>query len=483
MKPFWQKQSGLVARRERMGYTFVAHWAIGLMIFFIIPLATSFIYAFSNTTSTADGLKLDFAGLTHFDYILNSDANYVKNLTSSLGLIGYTLPIVLALSLILAVVLNQNFAGRTFFRAIFSLPIIIASSPIIEILSGDKVKAPVFNLTGGGEEGVYGGVIDFGSILSGLAFVGYLMTTIVGWPAWLFLAFLLIGFGRGSVSNFDNRMVNQLSGGSPAAANLLHSCFAVGAILTPLVFLALRNAFSWQVGVGYALVLCFISLTNMARMQLKNDRPSPKDKQNSTLIFLKNPSFLILAAMMFCYLCSEYAINGWLVTYIQNKENLLADLAASGSNAVSYSQTMASLLWVVMLIGRLTCAMLSSKVSQKVMMLVSSIGVAIFYALMLNSTTMTMVSFAVAGLGLCMAGICPMIYSDAAIFTNTYPMATSLLLVIGSVGAILMPTIVGSLAESYGFTGGMSAILVTVVLLVVFSLLNVVVKTRKPVIQ
>ena len=320
-------------------------------------------------------------------------------------------------------------------------------------------------------------------ILSGLAFVGYLMALIAGWPAWLFLAFLLIGFGRGSVTNFDNRMVNQLSGGSPAAANLLHSCFAVGAILTPLVFLTLRNAFSWQVGVGYVLLLCFVSLTNIARMQLKNDRPSPKDKQNSTLVFLKNPSFLILAAMMFCYLCSEYAINGWLVTYIQNKENLLADLADSGSDAVSYSQTMASLLWGVMLVGRLTCALLSSKVNQKIMMLVSSIGVVIFYALMLSSTTMTMVSLSVAGLGLCMAGICPMIYSDAAIFTNTYPMATSLLLVIGSTGAILMPTIVGSLAEFYGFTGGMSAILVTVVLLLVFSLLNVVVKTRKPVVQ
>jgi len=86
----------------------------------------------------------------------------------------------------------------------------------------------------------------------------------------------------------------------------------------------------------------------------------------------------------------------------------------------------------------------------------------------------------VAGLGLCMAGICPMIYSDAAIFTNTYPMATSLLLGIGSAGAILMPTIVGTLAESFGFNGGMSAIFVTILLLVVFATLNVVVKTRKP---
>ena len=77
-----------------------------------------------------------------------------------------------------------------------------------------------------------------------------------------------------------------------------------------------------------------------------------------------------------------------------------------------------------------------------------------------------------------MAGICPMIYSDAAIFTNTYPMATSALLAMGSTGAIIMPALVGALAEVFGFTGGMSAIFVSVAMLVICAVLNVIVKTR-----
>ncbi len=319
-------------------------------------------------------------------------------------------------------------------------------------------------------------------LLGSLAILGFAMMLVWGWPGWLFMAFILVGFGRGSITNFSNRTVNRLSGGSPVASNLLHSCFAIGSILAPLVFMALRDALNWQIGLSYVIVFGLVMVFFMSRIQLRNDRPDRRDRANSTLVFLKNPSFLILAAMMFCYLCSEYAINGWLVTYIQNKEELAAALAASGSSAKSYSQAMASLLWVVMLVGRLTCAALSSKVRQKVMMMVSSFGVAAFYTLMLMSGTMGMVTFAVAGLGLSMAGICPMIYSDAAIFTNAYPMATSLLLGIGSSGAILMPTLVGSLAETFGFTGGMSAILVTVVLLVVFAVLNVTVKTRKPVV-
>ena len=51
-------------------------------------------------------------------------------------------------------------------------------------------------------------------------------------------------------------------------------------------------------------------------MRLEDDRPSRADKVNSTLVFLKNPSFLIQAMMMFCYLCSEYAINGLSLIHI-----------------------------------------------------------------------------------------------------------------------------------------------------------------------
>jgi FHS family glucose/mannose:H+ symporter-like MFS transporter len=119
-------------------------------------------------------------------------------------------------------------------------------------------------------------------------------------------------------------------------------------------------------------------------------------------------------------------------------------------------------------------------VPQKRLMLGASIGVAAFFGTMLLSDTLVMVTLSVAGLGFCMAGICPMIYSDAAIFTNTYPLATSTILAIGSSGAILMPTIVGATAERFGFTGGMSAIFVTMLLLVVFAALNATVKTRVP---
>lgn len=322
------------------------------------------------------------------------------------------------------------------------------------------------------------------TLLASLMALGFLMILISGNPVWMFVAFLLTGFGRGSVTNFNNRTVNVVSGGSPAATNLLHGSFALGAIVAPMLFLAVRTWLGWRAAVIAVVCISAVGLWRLSRLKLANDRPDRRDKKNRTLRFLKNPSFLIFGAMMFFYLCTEYAINGWLVTYIQNKQSLLSGFGASGEalkDAVrAYSQSMATLLWIVMLAGRLFCAAVSARVPQKKMMLTASVGAAVFYGLMLASNTISVVTVCVAGLGFCMAGICPLIYSDAAIFTNTYPMATSILLAIGSSGAILMPTLVGALAERFGFGGGMSAIFVAVVLLVVSALLNLTVKTRVP---
>lgn len=315
--------------------------------------------------------------------------------------------------------------------------------------------------------------------LYALATIGFVMMLVWGNPVWLVLCFILTGIGRGSVSNFNNGTVNKVSGGNPVAANLLHCFFAVGALTAPLVFLLLNKIGSWHFALVYVAILTVLSVFGFSRLTLEDDKPDRKDKTQSTMVFLKNPSFLILAMMMFFYLCAEFSINGWLVTYLQNKEALFS--AFGSEQAIkAYSQTMATLLWVDILVGRLTCAYLSSKIAPKRLMFFASIGVAAFFALLLFGNAIPVVTLSVMGLGFCMAGICPMIYSDASIYTNTYPMATSILLAIGSTGSILMPTIVGMAADAFGFSGGMSTILVVIVLLLVFATLNVVVKKRMP---
>ena len=92
-------------------------------------------------------------------------------------------------------------------------------------------------------------------LLSSMAFLGMAVMAVTGAPGLLFAAFVLTGFGRGSVTNFNNHTVNVLTGGSPAAANILHACFAVGAIAAPMAFLLLSRAIAWQAGLFFV-VLC-----------------------------------------------------------------------------------------------------------------------------------------------------------------------------------------------------------------------------------
>lgn len=318
-------------------------------------------------------------------------------------------------------------------------------------------------------------------MLSVLSAVGFGMMLISGNPVWLVAAFVCTGIGRGSVSNFNNATVNQVTGGSPAASNLLHCFFAVGAFSAPMIFLLANSLAGWRLAVGIIVVLGLLVVINFTRMRLPDDMPDRKDKTQSSMVFLKNYSYLIAAGMMFFYLCAEYSINGWLVTYLQNKPAMMAVFSAS-ENATSalktYSQTMATLLWVIILVGRLTCAVLSKRIPQKRLLVVTSAGAVAFFALLLAGESVVVVTLAVAGLGFSLAGICPMIYSDASHITNVYPMGTSILLALGSIGAIVMPSIVGMTADAYGFTGGMTCILVAVVLLLVLAVINALVKPK-----
>lgn len=166
MKRF-QRKTGIERLKARYGCQFVAHWVVGLVLFFIIPIVNSLRYSFSEVSVTGAGIHMAFAGIRHYRDMLVSNGSYVNNLVAALADMFTSLPIIMALSLILAVVLNQKFRGRLAARAIFFLPVIIASGVVINILKSGYIHAPLFNVTSGAEY-EYGGLIDFNEILSNL---------------------------------------------------------------------------------------------------------------------------------------------------------------------------------------------------------------------------------------------------------------------------------------------------------------------------
>ena len=125
---------GIEKIKSKYGLLFVLPWIFGYLTFFIVPLIQSVWYSLCDVSMTEDGVKTNFIGLKSYNYYLFEDPEYLSNLTSDIGSLLYSLPIILLISLVLAIMLNQRFKGRLFFRAVYFMPVIIASGVVIELL-------------------------------------------------------------------------------------------------------------------------------------------------------------------------------------------------------------------------------------------------------------------------------------------------------------------------------------------------------------
>lgn len=129
-----KKTSKLVRRQQRAGYLFIFPWIIGFLIFFLQPMMESIWYSFNDTVMGANGIETSFAGLNNYRYLLFEDSSFLNNLwTVGISMLQQVV-ICTTLSLFIAVVLVQKFRGRTIYRAIFFLPIIMTSGVIYSMV-------------------------------------------------------------------------------------------------------------------------------------------------------------------------------------------------------------------------------------------------------------------------------------------------------------------------------------------------------------
>ncbi len=131
---------GYEKRKSMYGYGFIALWFIGALVFFLIPLVQSFLYSFQDIRPDTGGMVGGWVGLEKYNYALNVDPNYRQYLVSVLQTTLWKTPLILVFSLFVAVILNQKFKGRTFARAVFFLPVIIATGPVFNIINGNMAS-------------------------------------------------------------------------------------------------------------------------------------------------------------------------------------------------------------------------------------------------------------------------------------------------------------------------------------------------------
>ncbi len=142
-------------------------WLIGQLLFFVGPIIDSLRYSFSYVELDFGKVEETFCGLENYKEIFVVNPLYMDNLRDAVGDMFTSLPIIISLSLIMALVLNQKFRGRLAFRGIFFLPVIIASGVIMYVLQSKELSVPLFNMASG-DSYEYGSMIDFEVILKDL---------------------------------------------------------------------------------------------------------------------------------------------------------------------------------------------------------------------------------------------------------------------------------------------------------------------------
>lgn len=134
MVRFNKKRAKLLQKQHRAGYLFVLPWIVGFLIFFLKPLVESFWYSFNDVTMSSDGLTSSFVGMDNYKYLLVQDSSFLTNLWTVISSMLQQVLICTVLSLFIAVVLVQKFRGRTIYRAILFLPIIMTSGVVYSMV-------------------------------------------------------------------------------------------------------------------------------------------------------------------------------------------------------------------------------------------------------------------------------------------------------------------------------------------------------------
>lgn len=305
---------------------------------------------------------------------------------------------------------------------------------------------------------------------SSLGVVGFLLMITTGNHFLLALAFAFTGLNRGAVSNFNNAIINEIATGEGWALNLLHSIFAIGAFIAPFITMLFvrKDSSAWIYVAVVVAILCVIEVIVYARMPIPNEdlelknKKSKRSKNKIDWGFLKNKYYLVAVGIMFTYLMAEQAFNGWLITYFTD----------SGIMSDNLAQVMASLLWFVILFGRLLYGYFSKSVEKTKLLLVGGTGYLIFMVFLIQARATSPVVIGIIGVGLFMSGIYPTTVASVGHITKEYPMALSVMLTTAVLGSIIMPLIIGTVADSMGIIGGMSVVIIAVVVTFLLTVYN-----------
>lgn len=287
-------------------------------------------------------------------------------------------------------------------------------------------------------------------------FAGYLLGGLTGIVPLLMLAFLLVGIAKGCVLNADSVLVGTHTDDRKTSMQVMHSFYATGALLCPVLASAL-------LGLGNAAPLIGVAATGLVMWVIYALAPLPglaaAEKTKSDTAFLRDPTFWLLTLLIFCQYGAENGVAGWLVTYYKSQGILSGTL----------SNYTVSIMWGATLIARLLIAFVVPIKNTFRALGVMGFFCTVLYALLLKMSAPLPATAMLFLFAFSMAGVNPM--SVASVGSKLNSESMGVMLPIGSIGGIVMPAVIGAVADHAGLRAGMLCNLVPCAGILVISLL------------
>ena len=115
----------LASKDALNGYIFIAPQMLGYFVFVLGPLLAVFYYSLQSRNLLTG--QADFIGLDNYHQLLYKDQLFTKTMRNSLVFAGGLVPLNVILALGLALMLNREVRGISFFRAAFFLPVVTSA--------------------------------------------------------------------------------------------------------------------------------------------------------------------------------------------------------------------------------------------------------------------------------------------------------------------------------------------------------------------
>ena len=232
MAPKKKMKLSLTKKKALSGWLLVLPFVIGLIAVYGPILINSIRAVFTSVTIVKGGIDYKFVGLDNIRWVFNlgefektGDTSFLYTLVTGFKDLLIQVPSIIIFSLFMAIILNQKMVGRTAFRAIFFLPVIL-SIGIIDTID-TQAAISISSITGGMNDGTE--AIEEGSSFISMMDLNVLLQNVNIGAGFFSIAQDLVNSIFDVVSRSGVQMLIFLSGLQSISPAIYESCQIDGA--------------------------------------------------------------------------------------------------------------------------------------------------------------------------------------------------------------------------------------------------------------